>query len=205
MVERRDGAANPAYDTTIAGEDWYGRELADVTHERIRFMDVDFTEVVSVGAVFSECTFRNVKFNASRHERAAFLNCTFVGCNFFDARFERSKFTGSLFDSCEFPLLRVDGGDWSFTGFPGAALEKVVFEGVRMRETDLTFARCSGATFAGCDLSGSWFQGANFGGATLTGSDLGDLDPRTVELQGAFIDGQQAVRLMETMGLRVIA
>lgn len=204
MVDRRDGASAPAYDTTVSREDWYGRELGEERFERTRFLGLDLTEATTVGTVFSECTFVDVKFNASRHERAAFLNCTFVGCNFFDARFTGAKFTGSLFDSCEFALLQVEGGDWSFTGFPGAALQKAVFTDVRMRETDLTHARCAGATFSGCDLSGTWFQGADLSGAALVGSDLTGLDPRTVRLDGAYVDDRQAVAFIEAMGLNVI-
>lgn len=204
MVERRGGAPDPAYDETITNEDWHAREPEVPRFTRTRLLGVDLMETVTVGAFFSECTFRDVKFNASRYERSAFVNCTFVGCNFFDTHFIDSKFTGSLFDSCDFSLLHVDDGDWSFVGLPGAALQKATFTGVRMRETDLTFARCSGATFADCDLSGSWFQGADLTRASLVGSDLSGLDPRTTEIDGAFIDERQAIALIETMGMHVI-
>jgi len=204
MAERRGGAPVPECDTRIIGEDWYGRDLSGQTFERTLFVDLDLTEATSSGAVFTECTFRGAKFNASRHEETAFLNCTFAACNFFDARFVGAKLTGSMFDGCEFPLLKVEGGDWSFVGLPGAALERTEFIGVRMREVDLTHARCAEATLSHCDLSASWFHGADFSQATLTGSDLTGLDPAEAQLRGAFIDEHQAVQLAEAMGLRVI-
>lgn len=73
-----------------------------------------------------------------------------------------------------------------------------------MRETDLAFVRCTGATFSGCDLSGSWFQGLDLTGATLVGNDPTGLDPRTTEVDGAFIDDRQAIPLIEAMGMHLI-
>ena len=204
MVDRRGVAPEPPYDETITNVDWHGSEPEVPRFTRTRFLGVDLMETVTVGGFFSECTFRDVKFNASRHERSAFVNCTFEGCNFFDARFVDAKFTGSTFDACDFALLHVEGGDWSLAGFSGAKLQKATFTGVRMREADLSFARCSGATFADCDLSGSWFQGADLSRASLLGSDLSGMDPRTTEIEGAFIDERQAVALVETMGVHVI-
>ena len=148
---------------------------------------------------------KGVKFNASRHEGSAFLNRTFTACSFLDARFVGTKMTGSMFDRCEFALLQVESGDWSFVGFPGAALKGASFIGVRMREADLTFARCAKATLSHCDLSASWFHGADLSEATLTGSDLAGLDPVETTLKGAYIDDHQAVQLAEALGLRVIA
>ena len=34
-----------------------------------------------------------------------------------------------MFDGCTFGLFEVDGGDWSFTGLPGADLRRSVFRG----------------------------------------------------------------------------
>ena len=205
MAERRGGVPAPECDTSIVGEDWYGRDLSGQTFERTLFVDVDMTEATSAGAVFRECSFRGVKFKASRHEESAFLNCTFTACNFFDTRFVGAKLIGSMFDRCEFALLQVEGGDWSFVGFPGATREEASFIGVRMREADLTFARCAKATLSHCDLSASWFHGADLSETTLTGSDLAGLDPVETVLKGAYIDEHQAVQLAEAMGLRVIA
>ena len=204
MAERRGGAPAPECDTSITGEDWYGLDLSEQTFERTLFVDVDLTEAVSAGSVFTDCSFRGVKFNASRHKESAFLNCTFTACNFFDARFVGTKLVGSMFDRCEFALLQVEGGDWSFVGFPGAALEGAQFVGVRMREVDLTFARCAKATLSHCDLSASWFHGADLSEATLTGSDIAGLNPLETTLRGAYIDEQQAVQLAEALGVRVI-
>jgi uncharacterized protein YjbI with pentapeptide repeats len=53
-------------------------------------------------------------------------------------------------------------------------------------------------------LSGASFAGADLSGCDLTGSDLSALDPATVTLTGATIDAEQAVTLIESLGLIVV-
>lgn len=73
MAERKGGRPAPDTDSRVAGADWEGRELGPGDRfERVLYVDCDFTELRNSGAVFSECTFRNVKFNASWHRDAAF-------------------------------------------------------------------------------------------------------------------------------------
>ncbi len=60
---------------------------------------------------------------------AAFVNNTFTRCSFFDATFTGYRLVGSMFDGCTFGLLEVDGEDWSFTGLPGADLQRSVVQG----------------------------------------------------------------------------
>jgi fluoroquinolone resistance protein len=203
MTERRGGASDPETSATVRGEDWYAREIFDEEFSGVRFVDVDLTEATTRGAVFTDCVFENVKFNVSKHEATAFVNCTFRRCNFFDTSFTGCKVIGAVFDACEFGIMRAAGGDWSFSGFPRADLEGVEFTAVRLRETDLTHAKCARSTFSGCDLSGSSLHGADFSGADLRGSALGDLDPLTVTLRGAIVTAEQAVAIVAGLGLVV--
>ncbi|GIH98749.1 pentapeptide repeat-containing protein [Planobispora takensis] len=203
MAEREHGVPAPATESTISGEDWDSEDLADRSYERVAFIDVDMTEATSRGAVFTECTFRNVRFNASTHTESAFLNCTFTRCAFFDATFTDCKLVGSVFDGCTFELLKVSGGDWSYTGLSGAGLLGVSFGDVRMREADLTGARCERATFRGVDLSGAWLHGADLTRCDLRGSDLSAVDPLNVTLKGAVVDLAQAVTIATVLGLDV--
>ncbi|WP_229868915.1 pentapeptide repeat-containing protein [Streptomyces inusitatus] len=193
----------PDEERIVRGEDWYGRELSGERFVRYTFYDMDWTEVVNDGAVFDECTFSGVKFNASRHVNAAFTNCVFKGCGFFDAAFEQCKGVGSLFQRCTFGLFKVVGGDWSFAGLPGADLRGAVFEGVRMRECDLTGARLEGAAVTGVDLSGAMLHSARLAGADLRGSELSSLDPLTVRIEGARIDLGQAAVIAAALGFEV--
>ena len=193
----------PDRELVVHGEDWYGRDLSGSRYARYSFLDTDWTEVTTRGAVFEECTFAGVRFNASRHAGAAFTNCIFRGCTFFDTRFTDCKLVGSLFQRSTFTLFQVSGGDWSFVGLPGADLRQAVFEDVRMREVDLTAARLEKAVLTGCDLSGAMLHGSKLISADLRGSNLSSLDPLTVELGGAMIDLEQAAVVATALGLRV--
>jgi fluoroquinolone resistance protein len=188
----------------VRGEDWYGRELSDDRFTRYSFLDTDWTEVVNTGAIFDTCTFAGVKFNASVHTGAAFTNCTFKRCTFFDTKFTDCKMVGSLFQQSTYALFEVTGGDWSFVGLPGADLRQTTFDGVRMREVDLTAARLEKASVTGSDLSGAMLHGAKLTGADLRGSDLSSLDPLTVEFKGATISPEQAAVIASTAGWNVI-
>jgi fluoroquinolone resistance protein len=203
MAERAHGRQAPQTQTTVRGEDWYAKVLSGCNHERVEFIDIDMMETTNEGGVFTDCTFRGVRFNVSVHSNAAFVNCTFVRCTFFDSSFTGCKLTGSMFDDCTFGLLKVSSGDWSFTGLPGADLRGAEFLDVRMREADLTGARCEGATLRRVDLSGAWLHNANLSRCDLRGSVLDGLDPLTVALKGAKIDTFQAVAIATGLGLDV--
>jgi len=203
MADRKHGEPAPETTSTIRDEDWDGRDLDGERFERVAFIDVDMIELQNKGAVFTECSFRGVRLNASTHSAAAFINCTFTRCAFFDATFTGCKMTGSMFDGCTLDLLKVAGGDWSFVGLPGAKLDSATITDVRMREADLTGARCAGATLRRVDLSGAWLHRADLSRADLRGSDLTGLDPLTVELKGAIIDPYQSVIIAMALGLEV--
>ncbi|REE99194.1 pentapeptide repeat-containing protein [Thermomonospora umbrina] len=203
MADRRHGRPAPPTETTVRSEDWDGRDLSGEEHIRVEFIDVDMTEVSGRGAVFTECTFRGVRFNASTHTDSAFVNCTFVRCSFFDTTFAGCKLVGSMFDGCSYGLLKVEGGDWSYTGLPGADLGGSSFHKVRMQEADLTGARCAKASFRDVDLSGAWLHKADLTRCDLRGSDLSSLDPHTTTLDRAVIDPYQAIMIAGALGLEV--
>lgn len=167
------------------------------------FVDVDMTEMTSTGAVFEECTFREVELNASTHTDTAFTNCNFVRCSFFGTTFTRCKLMGSVFDRCRFGAFTATGGDWSFVGLPKAELKGATFRELRMREADLAGARLDGATLARVDLSGASLQRANLSRCDLRGSDLSTLDPLSTELHRAVVDVDQAVVIAQALGLDV--
>lgn len=63
-MSARDGDPAPEGVSTISGEDWYGHEFGAAEYSGVRFVDLDLTEATSFGAIFTNCTFVNVKFNA---------------------------------------------------------------------------------------------------------------------------------------------
>lgn len=203
MAERRYGEPAPGTSHTLAGADWYGRELQRQRFDNTLFVDLDLTEALNTGSIFNECTFRRARFNASVHRGSAFTNCTFVSCNFFDARFTDCKLVGSMFDGCEFACMQVTEGDWSFVGLPGADLRRAAFSGTRLREADLTGARCQDGSLRDADLSGAWLHSADFSRCDLRGTDLSALEPEHTRIKGAIITVDQTLAIAEALGLDV--
>ncbi|MEV5707348.1 pentapeptide repeat-containing protein [Actinoallomurus sp. NPDC052274] len=203
MADRRHGRPAPPTESTVSSEDWDGRDLSGQEHTRVEFVDVDLTETSGRSAVFTECLFRGVRFNASSYTDSAFVNCAFVRCSFFDTTFTGCKLVGGLFDGCTYGLLKAEGGDWSFTGLPGADLRGSSFRRVRMREADLTGARLQKASLREVDFSGASLHKADLSECDLRGSDLSSLDPHTTVLTRAVIDPYQAVVLAQALGLEV--
>jgi fluoroquinolone resistance protein len=203
MADRIHGRQPRATETEIRDADWDGEDLSGQRHERVAFSAVDMTEVTDHGAAFSECTFRDCRFNSSAHVDAAFVNCIFTLCTFFDAKFTRCKLVGTVFDGCTFELLEALEGDWSFVGLAHADLRGASFSGTRMREVDLTGARCRGTKFRDVDMSGGITHGADLTGADLRGSALPSLDPASGQLAGAVIDPDQAMVIATLLGLEV--
>ncbi len=187
-------------DEVYSGEDWYAREFAGERFVRCTFVDIDLTESSSNGALFEECTFANVRLNASVHADSAFLRCAFERSNLFEAQFVGCKLVGSSFVECDLRPLTVTDGDWSFIALRMADLRGVRFTGVRMREVDLTEARCDGAVFANVELSAARVQHTSLRECDLRGSDLAGLDPAQVDLTGAILGAAQAVQLAESLG-----
>ncbi|MFD1320385.1 pentapeptide repeat-containing protein [Micromonospora sonneratiae] len=188
---------------TFRNEDWYAEELIEVSYRGCEFHHVDLTEAVTRGAVFEECIFGNVRFNASRHTDSAFLRCVFKRCNLFEAEFLGCKLTGSQFEQSTLRPLKVIGGDWSFVALPGADLRGITIQGVRMREVDLTGANCADAVLSDVDLSGAQLHSAKFTRCDLRGSDLSALDPTTVELTDTIISVEQAIMVVQALGPQV--
>jgi fluoroquinolone resistance protein len=190
-------------DESYRDEDWYGEHLTERAYARCTFSQVDLTESITQGCVFTECTFDNVSLNSSRHTDSAFLRCTFTNCNLFEAEFIGCKMVGSSFHATALRPLRVTGGDWSFAGLAGADLRGITVRDVRMREVDLTAAKCDNAVLAGVDLSGAQLHSASFMKSDLRGSDLTALDPTFVAVAGAIIEPAQAVVIAQVLGFEI--
>ena len=73
VADRKHGTPAPATDVTVSGADWHRQDISGQSHTRVAFVDLDMTEVENAGAVFTECTFRRVRFNVSVHTDAAFV------------------------------------------------------------------------------------------------------------------------------------
>lgn len=187
----------------VRREDWEGRDLSGASYERVELVDVDLTEITAMGGSWVDCTFRDCRFTGAALVRTALTGCTFSGCDLSGVTATDCKLVGSRFDRCRFDLLLVEGGDWSFTGLPGADLRRARFTGVRMREADLSRARLQASSVREGDLSAALLHRADLSRCDLRGTDLAGLDPLGTTMTGAVVDVQQALVLAVALGLDV--
>ena len=203
MPQRPSSSRKPPTESRVVNASWEGEDISRQAHVRVAFSGLDLSEVVNEGATFTECTFHDARFNASRHVDAAFVGCTFTGCSFFDARFTGCKMVGSTFERCAFDLLAVEGGNWSHVSLVRADLRRATFRGARLVEAVLAEARCDGATMRDLDLSGASLDGARLDGCDLRGSDLGGAVLDVQVLRGAIVSYEQAITIAMMLGLDV--
>jgi uncharacterized protein YjbI with pentapeptide repeats len=81
VADRKHGIPGPATTSAVRSEDWNGRDLSGERHERVAFIDVDLSETVDDGGVFTECAFRGARFNVSDLSGAWLHSASFTGCD----------------------------------------------------------------------------------------------------------------------------
>ncbi|MGL5265267.1 MAG: pentapeptide repeat-containing protein, partial [Plesiomonas shigelloides] len=94
------------------------------------------------------------------------------------------------------------------TNLSYANFSRVVLEKCELWENRWNGAVIEGAVFRGSDLSCGEFSSfdwtlADFTGCDLTGASLGDLDARRTNLDGVKLDSEQALQLVESLGVIV--
>jgi fluoroquinolone resistance protein len=79
VADRKHEIPAPATTSTVRSADRYGRDLSGERHEKVAFIDVDLSETVDDGGVFTECAFRGARFNVSRRPAAQLVIAAALG------------------------------------------------------------------------------------------------------------------------------
>ena len=90
---------------------------------------MDLTEATDDGAVFTDCTFRDCRFNLVAAHRRRLPELHVHRLLVLPGRVHRLQVRRQPFERCTFDLLAVGGGDWSFVVLPGADLPRATFTG----------------------------------------------------------------------------
>lgn len=112
-------------DTTIRAEDWDGRDLRGESHERVTFVDLDMTEVRNGGSVFTGCTFRGVRFNASTHTEADLSGADCAGASFRDVDLSGAALHRADLSRCDLRGSDLSSLDPLATTLSGAVIDPV--------------------------------------------------------------------------------
>jgi fluoroquinolone resistance protein len=150
------------------------------------------------GVLVEEATFSGEDWYGEELVDRGYLRCRFV-----DVDLTEAVVRGSQFEECQFLNVRFNASRHA-----DAAYLRCAFRHCNLFEAAFDGCKLVGSSFHECDLrpltvtGGDW-SFVNLAGADLRGSDLTSLDPRTCEIAGAVIDGDQAVVLALALGFTV--
>lgn len=163
---------------------------------------------------FLHCTFENLRlqeslWNETRFEDCVFRDCDLTGAKLTDAalrgvRFERCKLMGIDWSALsDFPELAFEACDLRYAVFAGLSLRKLPMRRCVATEASFSEVDLSDADFEGTDLSGTTFQGCTLARTDFRGTLGLFLDPARNKAKGARIPVDAAVRLAQSLGLKV--
>jgi uncharacterized protein YjbI with pentapeptide repeats len=194
---------------TVTGLVFDGSVFADVNWERVE------------NAEFQGCTFVGSNLNEAVVKASRFVECRFERCDL-----SLWKPTDSVVGGCHFEDCRMLGIDWTIASWPRVALYEANtflrcdlshstfadldlgptrFSECRLRESSFRFARMAGADLKESDCLGTDFHGADLSGAALVGVAGLTVDPLSSKLQGATVDADGAIAILESLGINLEA
>jgi len=191
-------------DCTLVGVNFRGADLAGVTFRRCNAFDpdgdacADFSYANLREAVFSRCDLTGAEFGRVRGYELSFEHCQLGGVSLAGADFRLPIGTGAELAAFTMTACNFAYGDLSNTW-----LKACVLTDNRMIEVLLDNTVLDEATLTGSDLTNARGRGLSLKGADLRGARIGGLDPRRIDLTGARITPEQALSLLEPLGVVV--
>ena len=181
------------------------------------FADVNWERVED--AEFHGCTFVGSDFSDAIVTESRFVECRFERCDL-----SLWKPANSVVGGCHFEDCRLLGVDWTLASWPRVALYEANtflrcdlsmgtfadldlgptrFSECRLRELSFRFARMAGADLRGSDCLGTDFHGADLSGAALVGVAGLTVDPISSKLDGATVDAEGAIAILQSLGINL--
>ncbi len=160
-------------------------KFKDMTGLNFRGADLsqaDFTGSVLVDAILSGGTFKGVSFFACDMRHAKLENASFARADFRGAYVAGANLTGADLEKADLRegkvMERGEKGALVDKAYSHgkSPVQKTIFRGAKMHETNMSGSRASAADFADADLSGIIVKDADFSGANLEGANLTDAD-----------------------------
>ncbi|MCT8344252.1 MULTISPECIES: Qnr family pentapeptide repeat protein [Photorhabdus] len=185
--------------------DFSGADLSETQFIGCQFYDQES----QMGCNFSHAVLKDASFKSCDLSMVNFRNANALGIEIRECRAQGSDFRGTSFvnmisSRVWFCRAYITKSNLSYANF-----SKVILEKCELWENRWNGANILGANFSGSDLSGGEFaafdwRAANFTHCNLTNSMLGELDIRSINLEGVKIDTYQASELMERLGIVVM-
>lgn len=173
-------------------------ELSRIKFNHCIFQWTDFTDVeVFFACTFESCDFTNARLNGVNIKNCGFLSCQFKNASFFATTFDDCKMTGSDFADADCAMLRVVGGDWSYTSLRKQSFQKQNLSDMRFYGADLTGCHFNQCKMNGCEFDEAIVHETSFYKSDLRHSTIDRIDITQVSFKAAKLDLEQCVRIAE--------
>ncbi len=158
------------------------KDLSGLDFRKSDLSQADFTGSVMREARLQGGTYIGVSFFACDLNNANFENANLARADFRGAYVAGANLTGANLHSADLRegkiMQRGYRGILEDKPFPGrtGALQKTIFRGAKLNETDLSGSRAMTADFSDADLTGVTLKNANLSGANMEGANLSHAD-----------------------------
>jgi fluoroquinolone resistance protein len=184
------------------------------------FDNIKYTGQTVRSKIFEECSFNDCDFSATIFIDCRFLECRFSRCNLSIVKFDHSRFTDVLFKEC-----KAIGVDWTRAAWPdialfspilffksiindstffGLNLKEIVIKECQAHDVDFREGDFSDADFRATDFASSLFNGTDLSGADFTEAVNYRIDINHNRIHDAKFSRQEAVSLLEGLGIELI-
>ncbi|MEQ8485804.1 MAG: pentapeptide repeat-containing protein [Pseudomonadales bacterium] len=185
-----------------------------------RLHGIDLSTSTCDGREFEDCRFEECNFTETAFATCRFLDCTFEGCNLSLARVDGCGFSDVAFEDC-----KLVGVDWTTARWPNLALKsplrfrscilndssffglelpELVLDACKARSVDFREGSFPGARFCFSDLAGCLFNRTDLSGADFTDATDYDIDVNFNQVRGARFSRQEALRLLDHLGIELV-
>lgn len=181
---------------------------------------LDLSERHCSGRTFDDCRFEECNFAGTWFEHCRFSGCVFDGCNLSVCRLTQCRFSDVLFEGCKLVGIDWTAAQWpsialaapvrfhgcilNDSSFFGLHLPELTLEACKAHEVDFREGDFSASRFCFSDLRGCLFTRTDLSGADFTDAIDYDIDVNLNVIRGARFSRQEAVRLLEHLGIELV-
>jgi fluoroquinolone resistance protein len=169
---------------------------------------------------FDDCTFQSCDFSEATLSKCKFIDCHFIECNISLINIRHSKFSDVFFDACKLVGVDWTKAQWSNlavfspikfqkcilndSSFHGLDLKEMHMEECKAHDVDFREANFSDANFSYTDFSFSLFNKTNLSGANFAEATHFSIDIYSNTIKGAKFCRDEAVNLLDCLGIELI-
>lgn len=184
------------------------------------FNDLKFSNRDLSEKVFEACTFNKCDFGETVFKRCKFIECQFINCNLGVAKIANCRFSDVVFEQCKLVGIDWTSANWSSlalgspikmhkcvindSSFFGLNMKGMVLVECKAHDVDFREGNFTDANFTLTDFTHSVFNKTNLTGANFQDATNYRIDINNNKVTRAKFSRQEAVSLLEGLGIDLV-